>query len=972
MRRTGIIILIAVVAVIVVALLVIPHFSNVNRYRGRVQAEMEQQLGRPVSLGNMHLKLLPPSFQVENVVIGENPRFGERPFATVQKVNISVKLGPLLHRRIEISSLVLDRPNIELVRNSEGVWNFSTLGEKPRAEKPKGPAPQEQLFSLGRLKISDGTVAVTDLQKHQPRAIYDHIDASLKDFAPGKPFDIALAAHLPGKGAQTLSLDGTAGPINQAAPANTPFKGKLKLDEVEIAGLQKFLNTQVLANTNAVISGIANLSNENGKFSSDGSLKIEKAQVRGVEIGYPINTDYKLTDDLAGNVIHVDKANINLGGTPLAISGTLNTGATPAQMDMHLDASNVSISEAARLASAFGVAFSPKTKVDGRLTADVRARGAADRPLLNGKLSASNLVVSGGDLPQPVRVPSVEFALSPQDIRSNEFSATTGATTVNMRFTLAQYTTKSPNADADLKTANAKIAELLSMGRAYGVSALDGVTGSGMLTLNVHASGPLKNLSAMKFNGSGQIQNASLKPPSLRQPLNVRNADLQFSSNAATLQNLSASLGQTNATGDVTVRNFAAPQVQFTLNADKVNVVELQTITAGTPAQPPRAAADFWHLIPRAEAQTAPPHTSAGGILSKVTGSGTASVGTLLYDQLVLTNVHSKVNLDRGIIRFSPLTAQLYDGQETGSIVVDTRTSPMAINVSSKLTGVKANDLISSVSSLKNTIYGLLAASTQTNFRIADTSNIARSLNGTLALDLTKGRIARIDLLNQLASIGQFAGLVQNPQPFTDVLKLTGNFDIRNGVALTNNLQAVIQGGTLAANGSVDLAEQALNLHLTAVLSKALSDKAGGTNIGGFMSTALANNRGELVIPVIVTGTFDHPRFAPDVQKIAAMKMQNLLPSMNNPGQLTTGILGSVLKGGRGQVPGGLGGVLGAITGQQQQQKQQDQQQKPQSQQPVATPQQQQQQSPNPLQEALEGIFGGKKRQQQQSPPPQR
>ena len=44
-------------------------------------------------------------------------------------------------------------------------------------------------------------------------------------------------------------------------------------------------------------------------------------------------------------------------------------------------------------------------------------------------------------------------------------------------------------------------------------------------------------------------------------------ADLQFSQNAATLNNLNSSLAGSNFTGNMTVRNFNAPQLQFTLNA---------------------------------------------------------------------------------------------------------------------------------------------------------------------------------------------------------------------------------------------------------------------------------------------------------------------------------------------------------------------------------------------------------------------
>jgi hypothetical protein len=120
-------------------------------------------------------------------------------------------------------------------------------------------------------------------------------------------------------------------------------------------------------------------------------------------------------------------------------------------------------------------------------------------------------------------------------------------------------------------------------------------------------------------------------------------------------------------------------------------------------------------------------------------------------------------------------------------------------------------------------------------------------------------------------------------------------------------------------------------LHVTTVLNKALSQQVGGTQVGGYMNTALANNQGELVMPVIITGTFQHPHVAPDVQQIAQMKLKNMLPNTKNPAQLTTGILGAILgnknqngnASGANQQKGGIGGILDAIGGKQQQQNQQ-------------------------------------------------
>ncbi len=97
------------------------------------------------------------------------------------------------------------------------------------------------------------------------------------------------------------------------------------------------------------------------------------------------------------------------------------------------------------------------------------------------------------------------------------------------------------------------------------------------------------------------------------------------------------------------------------------------------------------------------------------------------------------------------------------------------------------------------------------------------------------------------------------------------------------------------------------------------------------MKTALANNQGELVIPALVTGTFSKPRFEPDVQQLAQMKLKGLIPNINNPASVVS-TLQNLLGGPRN---------------------------------PAETPQQQVQQEPNTVQQIL-GLFGKKKQDNEQ------
>jgi len=137
MRKIALIVVV-VVAIIIVAALVFAATFDVNRYRATIQSELENRLGRKVTLGDMHLSVFPPRFRVLNISISDDPRFStQKPFVQAQQLDVSVKLLPLLTKSVQIDSLGLKRPSVELIKNKQGVWNFVSLGSNPK------PAPGE-------------------------------------------------------------------------------------------------------------------------------------------------------------------------------------------------------------------------------------------------------------------------------------------------------------------------------------------------------------------------------------------------------------------------------------------------------------------------------------------------------------------------------------------------------------------------------------------------------------------------------------------------------------------------------------------------------------------------------------------------------------------------------------------------------------------------------------------------------------
>jgi len=519
MRKVAIIVGILVI-VIVGALLIFVATFDVNQYRGTIQAQLQQHLGRSVNLGDMHLKVFPPSLSVRDLAISDDAKFNpDALFVKAQELDVSVNLLPLLRKQVEVNSLTLQRPSVNLIRNESGTWNFASLGHpadnaqssktSPQDDHPSGAKPNArvpttsqppsassgQQFSLGELTIRDGQISVLDRQQSKTPSLYDHIDVTLKNFAPDSPFTIDAAVHMSGSGSQEARLQGEGGPIVQGEPAATPFRGTLELKQVGISDLSKFLNSPALSGTDGTLTGKTKINNDSGKLTAQGETNIQNAKVHGMELGYPITAQYDLTNEISTSVLTIRNFLLKLGSTPLQMAGTVNSKSTPAQLNLNVKANNISIAEAAKLAAASGMALSKGTNVSGNLNADIQARGAANKPALNGNLVGTNIQLSGNDIVQPVQIPSLNLKLTPTDIQSNPFTITSGGSTLNAQLTMRNYTSATPLVDASVRAPNAQLPAVLAMAKAYGVTALEKVNGAGTLNMDLHASGPVKSLS---------------------------------------------------------------------------------------------------------------------------------------------------------------------------------------------------------------------------------------------------------------------------------------------------------------------------------------------------------------------------------------------------------------------------------------------------------------------------------------------
>src|SRR6202158_3716958 len=184
MRRTLRVILI-VVAVLIVLVLVAPFLIPVNQFRPTIEEKASAALGRKVELGNLSLSLISGSIGADNLSIADDPKFGQTPFLTAKSVKVGVEIMPLIFSKaLNVTDIVVDNPQVLLIRGAGGQWNYSSLGgsaaksqaAKPAAAKPSEPpssaSPGE--FSVGKLELKNGRITIGSTGS-QKRSVYDNV-----------------------------------------------------------------------------------------------------------------------------------------------------------------------------------------------------------------------------------------------------------------------------------------------------------------------------------------------------------------------------------------------------------------------------------------------------------------------------------------------------------------------------------------------------------------------------------------------------------------------------------------------------------------------------------------------------------------------------------------------------------------------------------------------------------------------------
>jgi len=163
-RRSRVSVWLALSAVaIILALLFVPPFISVQRYKNRITQVISASVGRPVRLSSVELRILPrPSFVITDLVVEEDPAYSAEPVLHANTVTASIRLLPLWWRaRLEISRISVDEASLNLVRTSAGRWNFESFF-RTAAARAQSTGGNSQAVPFPYLEATDSRVNIKD------------------------------------------------------------------------------------------------------------------------------------------------------------------------------------------------------------------------------------------------------------------------------------------------------------------------------------------------------------------------------------------------------------------------------------------------------------------------------------------------------------------------------------------------------------------------------------------------------------------------------------------------------------------------------------------------------------------------------------------------------------------------------------------------------------------------------------------
>ena len=486
-----------IIVLVLVALLIIPRFVDLQKYKPQIEEQVAKSTGRPFSIGgDLELSLFPwAGVALSDLHLGNPPGFREKDFVAIKSLDVRVKLLPLIFKDIQVKRFVIEGPRIVLEKSKEGRGNWEGLGKPPEkvepqkekvgapGEKGQGELPIKGL-AVGEFAVTQGSALWIDHGTGERREISD-LTFRLSDVSLDSPIRLTLSAKMDGK---PLSVTGTVGPLGKE-----PGKGTMPLD-ITLSALNELKVALKGHVTDAANSQNFDLSLEISTFSP-------RKLMTALDREFPVATsDPKALDKVALKVklkgnptnVAVSDGSLDLDQSKITFSARAKDFSKPdLQFKMNLDEIDL---------DRYLPPPEEKKPVDVKEKAPPQEKKKADysplrKPVLDGEIRIGKLKIKGArleDVQLQVRAKNGLYTLDPF-----AFKAYQGDLTSKTTFDVSQDT---PKTRLDLDGKNFMVQPLLK-----DVVGKDFLAGTTQAKIALRMEGDDPDRIKRTLNGQGQF-----------------------------------------------------------------------------------------------------------------------------------------------------------------------------------------------------------------------------------------------------------------------------------------------------------------------------------------------------------------------------------------------------------------------------------------------------------------------------------
>lgn len=387
-----------VVAVLIILVVAAPLFINVDSLRPSLEKSLSASLNRQVQIGKLSASLFSGGASASQISISDDPAFSKGPFLQAGSLKVGVHLMPLIFsKKLEVTGITVERPEIVLLKNAAGKWNYSTLGASSSKPKETTGESSTPAISVEKFEIVDGKVRMgeSSASKAGKEYVYDKVNLTARNISLTSAIPFTLTADTPGGG--SLKLEGQAGPLNSQDSARTPLQAKITLNHADLASTG-FIDPSSGVGGSLDFDGT--VKSDGSKVQSDGKIKATNLRVikGGSPAKAPVSIDYRSDYGLQsqnGN-IHAD---LHTGNSTVNAGGTLEARGADTIAHMKVQGKDMAVNDVQALLPAFGVVLPSGASLQGgAINMDMNAEGPLDRLVITGPLAINGTHLTGFDL----------------------------------------------------------------------------------------------------------------------------------------------------------------------------------------------------------------------------------------------------------------------------------------------------------------------------------------------------------------------------------------------------------------------------------------------------------------------------------------------------------------------------------------------------------------------------------------------